>query len=65
MGSEPPKLIQEAILQLCYELKDEAVALVDALAPTDFILNSPIGMSNGQVVNIWEKTTKTYYGKFA
>jgi len=30
-------------------LKDEAVALVDALAPPDFILNSPIGHSNGKV----------------
>lgn len=48
-GNEPPKLIQEAILHLCYELKDDAVALVDAIAPTDFILNSPIGKSDGQI----------------
>lgn len=48
-GNEPPKLIQEAILHLCYELKNDAVALVDAIAPTDFILNSPIGKSDGQV----------------
>eukprot|EP00105_Crassostrea_gigas_P046129 XP_019930277.1 PREDICTED: peroxisomal acyl-coenzyme A oxidase 3-like [Crassostrea gigas] len=49
LGNEPPKLIQEAILHLCYELKDDAVALVDAIAPTDFILNSPIGKSDGQI----------------
>jgi acyl-CoA oxidase len=48
-GSEPPRMIQEAILQLCSELKDDSVALADAIAPTDFILNSPIGKSDGQV----------------
>ena len=48
-GPEPPRLIKEAILQLCGALKDDAVALVDAIAPTDFILNSPIGKSDGQV----------------
>ena len=31
------------------QLKDEAVSLVDVLAPPDFILNSPIGHSNGKV----------------
>lgn len=31
------------------QLKDDAVALVDILAPTDFILNSPIGQADGQV----------------
>ena len=48
-GPEPPRLIKEAILQLCAALKDNSVALVDAIAPTDFILNSPIGKSDGQV----------------
>ncbi|XP_069134207.1 peroxisomal acyl-coenzyme A oxidase 3-like [Argopecten irradians] len=48
-GSNPPKLIQEAILRLCHALKGEAVSLVDAIAPTDFILNSPIGRSDGQI----------------
>ncbi|XP_033748104.1 peroxisomal acyl-coenzyme A oxidase 3-like [Pecten maximus] len=48
-GSNPPKLIQEAILRLCHALKGEAVSLVDAIAPTDFVLNSPIGRSDGQI----------------
>ncbi|KAJ8312588.1 hypothetical protein KUTeg_009961, partial [Tegillarca granosa] len=48
-GSNPPKVIQEAILRLCHELKDDSVSLVDAIAPTDFILNSPIGVSDGQI----------------
>ena len=38
------------VYALCLnQLKNEAVALVDALAPPDFILNSPIGHSNGKV----------------
>eukprot|EP00057_Strongylocentrotus_purpuratus_P031918 XP_786081.3 PREDICTED: peroxisomal acyl-coenzyme A oxidase 3 [Strongylocentrotus purpuratus] len=48
-GPQPASLIRDSILELCRELKDEAVALVDVLAPPDFILNSPIGASDGQV----------------
>ena len=48
-GSNPPQIIREAILQLCYELKDDSVSLADAVAPTDFVLNSPIGQSDGEV----------------
>ncbi|XP_022101091.1 peroxisomal acyl-coenzyme A oxidase 3-like [Acanthaster planci] len=48
-GSGPAHLIRDAILTLCSQLKDEAVALVDVFAPPDFILNSPIGASDGQV----------------
>lgn len=32
-----------------FQLKDEAVSLVDVVAPPDFILKSPIGASDGQV----------------
>ncbi|XP_041350325.1 peroxisomal acyl-coenzyme A oxidase 3-like [Gigantopelta aegis] len=48
-GSNPPRMIREAILQLCRELKDDAVALVDVIAPPDWVLHSPIGTSDGQV----------------
>lgn len=30
-------------------MKCDAVAMVDALAPPDFILNSPLGQSDGDV----------------
>ncbi|KAK3775877.1 hypothetical protein RRG08_011441 [Elysia crispata] len=48
-GGETPRIIREAILLLCQQLKPDAVSLVDAIAPPDFILNSPIGASDGQI----------------
>ncbi|XP_055862199.1 peroxisomal acyl-coenzyme A oxidase 3-like [Biomphalaria glabrata] len=48
-GGDSPRLIRETILQLCTLLKPDAVSLVDAIAPPDFILNSPIGCSDGQI----------------
>ncbi|KAK2900310.1 peroxisomal acyl-coenzyme A oxidase 3 isoform X1 [Channa argus] len=53
-GKKPAELIQMAILTLCSQLKDDAVALVDVFSPTDFILNSPIGNADGQLYkNLW------------
>ncbi|KAK9731627.1 Acyl-CoA oxidase [Popillia japonica] len=48
-GKEPVNLIQYAILHLCSEIKGDAVALVDTIAPPDFLLNSVLGASDGQV----------------
>ena len=48
-GPAPCSLIREGILELCTTLKDDSVALVDAIAPPDFVLNSVLGMSNGEV----------------
>lgn len=42
-------LYQEGILKLLPILKNEAVSLIDAIAPTNFILNSPLGMSDGNI----------------
>ena len=36
-------------LSLCVQLKDDAVALADVLAPPDAILQSAIGRENGEV----------------
>ncbi|XP_072751455.1 peroxisomal acyl-coenzyme A oxidase 3-like [Anoplolepis gracilipes] len=41
--------LREGIVTLCKDLLDNTVALVDVLAPPDFILNSPLGMSDGEV----------------
>lgn len=43
------KLIQDAILKLCGELKNESVALIDVIAPPDFLMNSVLGQSDGLV----------------
>lgn len=48
-GNEPAELIKHGVLDLLKALKDDAVSIVDAIAPNDFILNSPLGMSDGEV----------------
>lgn len=48
-GELPARLYKEAILQLLPLIKREAIALVDSIAPPDFIINSPLGMSDGQL----------------
>lgn len=47
-GSEFVSLLKEKILQLCAELKDDAVPLVDAIALPDFFISSFLGASDGQ-----------------
>ncbi|CAG2201412.1 ACOX1 [Mytilus edulis] len=41
--------LEQHLTTLYQELKDDAVSLADAVAPTDFILNSPIGQSDGEI----------------
>lgn len=48
-GPEPAEFYKEGIIQLLPKLKPESVALVDSIAPPDFILNSALGMSDGNV----------------
>jgi acyl-CoA oxidase len=48
-GPQATHLIHEGILKLCSDIKDDAVALIDVIAPPDFILNSVLGASDGEV----------------
>lgn len=48
-GPEMARLLRETVLSLCAQLKPEAIAIADALAPPDFILNSVLGFSDGKV----------------
>ena len=41
--------IQNRLIDLCHELRNEAAALVDVFAPPDYILNSVLGVSDGKV----------------
>lgn len=43
------KHLRQGIIDLCADLKNEAVSLVDAIAPPDFILNSPLGYADGNI----------------
>lgn len=49
-GDKAAILIQETILKLCNDIKDDAVSLVDAIAVPDCILNSVLGNSDGLVL---------------
>lgn len=52
IDSVQSQLILDSITSLCGELKNEAVSLVDVVAPPDFILNSVLGNADGEVSNI-------------
>jgi len=49
VGDQPIKLIRETILELCGSMKSDAIALIDAIAPPDYVLNSALGDSTGLV----------------
>lgn len=48
-GGDCVQYLHEAVELLCCRLKNEAVSLVDAIAPSDFALNSVLGASDGKV----------------
>lgn len=48
-SSNIDKFLRNGIIMLCQDLVDNVVSLVDVLAPPDFIVNSPLGMSDGEV----------------
>lgn len=55
-NSNMDNFLREGIIVLCKDLVDNAVALVDVLAPPDFILNSALGMSDGEVFIVPSRT---------
>ncbi|XP_015116723.1 peroxisomal acyl-coenzyme A oxidase 3-like [Diachasma alloeum] len=57
-SSNMDQYLREGVINLSKELVNEAVALVDVLAPPDFILNSPLGMSDGRVYEHLERFLK-------
>ncbi|CAH0701547.1 unnamed protein product [Spodoptera exigua] len=63
-GESLARLLREAILELCGELKGEVVSIVDALAPTDFVLNSVLGKSDGKLYQNIQKAFFSHPGAF-
>lgn len=63
-SAKPVELLKSAIIDLLPILKDDAIPLVDAIAPNNFVLNSPLGMSDGQVYkhlqSIFWQTSSTF-----
>ena len=49
IGRDQVNRIHETLLKLCKDLVPNAIALVDVLAPPDFVLNSILGNSDGQI----------------
>ncbi|CAG9862004.1 unnamed protein product [Phyllotreta striolata] len=47
--------IKEAVLESCKKLKIEALAVIDGMAPTDFVVHSVLGASDGKVYENLEK----------
>lgn len=64
-GAEPTQIVQNAILLLLPEIKINAISLVDAMAPPDFLLNSPLGMSDGNVYKHLQNTIMSAPGALA
>lgn len=48
-GTNAGELLESGILVILPQLKNEAVSLIDAIAPPDFIVNSPLGMADGRI----------------
>lgn len=55
---------KHGVLRLLGELKDDAVALVDTVAPSDFVLNSPLGMADGQMYRHLEAALQQQPGTY-
>lgn len=55
-GAQPTKVLQEAVLRLLPIIKRDSISLVDTIAPPDFMLNSPLGMSDGNIYKHLQNT---------
>ncbi|XP_026330000.1 peroxisomal acyl-coenzyme A oxidase 3 [Hyposmocoma kahamanoa] len=63
-GEALARLVREAVLELCGDLKGEVVSVADALAPTDFVLNSVLGKSDGKLYQNLQKAFFSQPGVF-
>lgn len=64
VGPDVARHYKSGVLRLLDQLKNDAVALVDTVAPSDFVLNSPLGMADGQMYKHLEATLQQSPGTF-
>jgi acyl-CoA oxidase len=41
--------VRELIIELCFKLKNEAVGIIDSLAPPEQIIGSPFAAEDGDI----------------
>jgi acyl-CoA oxidase len=59
-GSSTLRDIREHILDICGQLKDNALSLAEVLAPPDWVLRSALGKSDGRLYdNLYEAITRS------
>ena len=44
-------MVRSKVKKMAHELKGEVIGVIDAIAPPDYVLNSPIGASDGDIYN--------------
>ena len=49
MSTEHIYFVKEIVNQLCSQLKDEAVGIIDAIAPPEAVIGSPFAAEDGDV----------------
>lgn len=59
---EHAQMIRNSIRQLCFQIRKDAIPLVDSFNIPDFILNSPFGRQDGQVYKHYFETIKNAPG---
>lgn len=55
-SSESLELIQEGILELLPIIKDDSMGFIDAISPSDLIINSVLGNSDGEIYKHLQRT---------
>lgn len=64
LAREDVNFVRDRVKELCREIKDEAIGILDSLAVPDAILNSAIGASDGDVYNRFITAVFTAPGAF-
>jgi acyl-CoA oxidase len=64
MTAEQAKMVSAAVRKIMQEVRQDAIALVDAFNLSDFIVNSPLGSYDGNIYQkYFDRVKKTSYGQ--